>query len=222
MAEMTTRIADLPQENITMQLTPVQTQPGVPGFVSGAAQNTYIPMNIHQNPYGQGQPDIMSNPQYQHKLDVPFPNNLSPDQQSMVANYPKQNLPSRDIRVDPSEYTNDEQTRVNYIPQSIKKDYIQEHEQDKQQERDKHKQQGHRERLIDTILNKIQTPLFIAILYFIFQMPIVNTMLYKSFKMLNLYGEDGNMNTYGLVLKSLLFGFLFYSSTYLIEYISEL
>ena len=103
-----------------------------------------------------------------------------------------------------------------------KQGHIQEHEQDKQQESDKHKQHGHRERLIDTILNKIQTPLFIAILYFIFQMPIVNTMLYKSFKMLNLYGEDGNMNTYGLVLKSLLFGFLFYSSTYLIEYISEL
>jgi hypothetical protein len=140
----------------------------------------------------------------------------------MVTNYPKQNLPSRDIRVDPSEYTNDEQTRVNYIPQTYKKDYIQEHEQDKQQEVDKHKQHQHRERLIDMVLNKIQTPLFIATLYFIFQMPIVNTMLYKSFKILNLYGEDGNMNTYGLVVKSLLFGFLFYSSTYLIDYISEL
>ena len=55
MAEMTTRIADLPQENITMQM-PVQNQSSMPGFVSGAAQNTYIPMNIHQNPYGQGQP----------------------------------------------------------------------------------------------------------------------------------------------------------------------
>ena len=86
----------------------------------------------------------------------------------------------------------------------------------------KHKKKQHRERLIDIILNKIQTPLFIAILYFIFQMPIVNTLLYKSFKIMNLYGEDGNMNIYGSFLKSILFGCLFYFSTIIIDYISEL
>ena len=220
MAETTTRIADLPQENITMQM-PVQS-PSIPGFVSGAAQNTYIPMNIHQNPYGQGQPDVMANPQYQNKLDVPFPNNLTPDQQSMVMNYPKQNLPSRDIRVDPTEYTHDEQSRANYIPQTYYKDYIQEDEEETEKIVDKHKKKQHRERLIDIILNKIQTPLFIAILYFIFQMPIVNTLLYKSFKIMNLYGEDGNMNIYGSFLKSILFGCLFYFSTIIIDYISEL
>ena len=167
----------------------------------------------------------MANPQYQQKIDVPFPNNLTPEQQSMVMNYPTQNLPSRDIHVDPSQYTNDEQIHVNYIPQTQHNDYIQEEEYEQQmnqQEFEKHKQETHRERLIDTIFNKIQTPLFIAVLYFIFQMPIVNTFLYNSFKLLHLYGEDGNMNIYGSIFKSLLFGSLFYSSTYIIEYISEL
>lgn len=216
-----TRIADLPLENNIM---PVQSQQlpqsQVPGFVSGASQNTYIPMNVHQNPYGHNQPDVMANPQYQQKLDTPMSNKLTPDQQNMVMNYPKQNLPSRDIHVDSSEYMQDDQIRANYIPPSYhNKDYIQEHEE---KHVEKHSQKVHRERLIDTILNKIQTPMFVAILYFIFQMPLLNNLLYKMNSFLPFYREDGNMNTYGLLFKSLLFGSMFYSSSQIIDYISEL
>lgn len=219
-----TRIADLPLENnITMQM-PVQQQQQqqqqVPGFVSGASQNTYIPINVHQNPYGHNQPDVMANPQYQQKLDVPMSNKLTQDQQSMVMNYPKQNLPSRDIHVDSSEYMQDDQIRANYIPPSYhNKDYIQEHEE---KHVEKHAQKVHRERLVDIVLNKIQTPLFVAVLYFIFQMPLLNNLLYKMNSFLPIYREDGNMNTYGLLFKSLLFGSMFYSSSQMIDYISEL
>lgn len=223
MTENITRIADLPPpENITMQM-PVQQGNVPPGFIQGAAQNAYIPMNVHQNPYGHPQPDVMANPQYQNKLDIPYSNKLTPEQQNAILNYPTQQLPSRDIPQDTTDYTHDLQTRANYIPSpSYNKDYIKEHEDVTEEIVEKHKKQLHRERLVDTIINVIQTPVFISILYFIFQMPIINTLLYKFFKGWYLYKEDGNMNMYGLLFKSGLFGVMYYSSSNIIDYISEL
>ena len=64
---MTTRIADLP-ENITMQLPttafPIQQQSsqGPATNVEGLGGNSYIPINVHPNPYGNNIPDITTMP----------------------------------------------------------------------------------------------------------------------------------------------------------------
>ena len=57
---------------------------------------------------------------------------------------------------------------------------------------------------MDMLLTEIQIPLFIAILYFVFQLPVINSLLLKYFSFLAIYDIDGNFNLIGLILKSIL------------------
>ena len=74
-----------------------------------------------------------------------------------------------------------------------------------------HEQKKSRAEKIEYILNEFQTPILVAILYFIFQTPYLNKVVFKKFSFLNLTNSDGNFNIYGLILKSLLFGFSYYA-----------
>ena len=51
-------------------------------------------------------------------------------------------------------------------------------------------------------------PLLIAILYFLFQLPIFKKYLFIYLPMLCL--NDGNINLYGFLFNSILFGFIYY------------
>ena len=75
---------------------------------------------------------------------------------------------------------------------------------------------------MDDLLNDIQMPLFVGILFFIFQLPLVNTMIFKKFSFLSIYNEDGNFNVYGLILKSSLFGSFYMFSNKIISFISSI
>jgi len=237
MNESTTRISDLP-ENITMQIPPygVTTNP-VSGSGSGAGpnvgggsttfdptglQNTYIPMNIHPNPYGNAQqPQTMPLPQ--QGPTASFPNNLSPEQHMMLQNMPQQRLPSRDIQIDSGLYTQDEQIQANYIPKSsTSTDYVRDYENLTESKLEKHERNNKRVKLLDTIMNEIQTPLTIGLLYFIFQLPFLNSLLFKRFSFFSLYNSDGNINFNGILLKSVLFGTSFYIIMKVIQFISEI
>ena len=94
--DTTTRISDLPlTENITTQI-------GTNKLTEQALQNTYIPMNIHPNPYGP-----------QHDA-----NNIPPPQQ------PQYRIPSRDIPINTCQLL-DEQVQPNYIPNTrLSSDYV--------------------------------------------------------------------------------------------------
>jgi len=60
------------------------------------------------------------------------------------------------------------------------------------------------------------------ILFFFFQLPIVNSMLFKRFSFLSIYNDDGNFNVTGLILKSILFGSSYYISQKVTTFLSEL
>ena len=222
----TTRIVDLP-ENITTSITP-----SLNPSLENITQNAYIPMNVHPNPYGNSQPPIMSppqqqQPQYQQQmpqyLSVPTSNQLTPDQQMMLQNMPQNRLPSRDIQMDTTIYSNDEQIQPNYIPKvKLSNDFISEYEDLTEKKLEKHEQEQHRQKMIDIILTELQIPIFISILYFFFQLPIVNSAIFKKLSFLSLYNSDGNINFNGLLLKSIIFGCLFYFSMKLVTYISEI
>ena len=51
---------------------------------------------------------------------------------------------------------------------------------------------------LDDFYNNLQTPLLLALLYFIFQLPIIKKYLFKFLP--NLFGKDGNQNIYGHIL----------------------
>ena len=52
-------------------------------------------------------------------------------------------------------------------------------------------------------------------------MPIINLLIFKRFSFLSIYNDDGNFNFNGLLLKSILFGALYYAMVQFTSFISE-
>jgi hypothetical protein len=61
---------------------------------------------------------------------------------------------------------------------------------------------------LDDMYNEIQTPLLLAVLYFLFQLPFFRKNLFTYFPIL--FSTDGNLNINGFLFTSILFGLLFY------------
>ena len=224
----TTRIADLP-ENITMQMggpvqqtaqqymqQPVNTRQPL-DMASMENSLTYTQMNVHPNPYGNpAQPGTMPLPQQlqQHQ------SGYLPQQQQEAPQY---RLPSRDIPRNTDGYMQDVEITANYIPvPKLTSDYIRDFQDDEEKSIKTHKEKRHRERLMDTLLTEIQIPIFIGILFFVFQMPLIDAVIFKKFSFMRIYNEDGNFNFYGLFIKSILFGFSYSVLTRTLEFISSL
>ena len=212
-----TRISDLPE-------------------MSGAGQSSqgdamYMPMNIHPNPYGiqnqipggmphpQSSPPSQNSQQYQNTIypaDVSPPdsmisNGMTPEQIASIQQMPIQRLPQRDIPMNMGELTQDEQIKPNYIPRpKITSDYIKDYEETTERKVKEYENKKQREKSTDSLFNELQIPILIAILFFIFQMPIINTIVFKRCSFLSIYNDDGNFNFNGLILKCIFFGGAYY------------
>ena len=117
-------------------------------------------------------------------------------------------LPSRDIPMTSTNITHDPQVQPNYIPMHERQmDYIKNYEENSNivDNYNKHEQYNSS---IDDMYNEIQTPLLMAVLYFLFQLPFFRKFLFGYFPVL--FSKDGNLNLYGFVFNSILFGLLFY------------
>jgi hypothetical protein len=238
--ENTTRIADLP-ENVTMQYSPsIQSQVPSSTMAVGNGQPTnYIPMNVHPNPYGNStQNQVMPNPQQtsapplqnqfqqipnQMSLPPPQSQYLNEEHQMQLQNLQHQRLPSRDIIQDTSVYSQDEQVQPNYIPKPKQKnDYVREYEDMTEKNVREYEENKRSQNKLDRLLTEFQTPIFIIFLFFFFQMPIMNTMVFKRFSFLSIYNNDGNFNFYGLLFKSMLFGTAYYFIMKTVTFLSEI
>jgi hypothetical protein len=128
-------------------------------------------------------------------------------QQASVSGATK--LPSRDIPMQPSYHTNDEQVRPNYIPTPAKNNY---HYIDDDINNESivknYNKRAKKGELIEDIYDEIQTPLLLAVLYFLFQLPFFKKWLFVYIP--GLFLKDGNMNIYGFGFTSFLFGSVFY------------
>jgi hypothetical protein len=62
---------------------------------------------------------------------------------------------------------------------------------------------------LDEMYNEIQTPLLLAVIYFLFQLPFFRKFLCSYFPIL--FSNDGNFNINGFIFSSVLFGLLFYT-----------
>jgi len=117
-------------------------------------------------------------------------------------------LPSRDIPMNTSGHSTDPQVQPNYVPQPENPiDYIKNYEQtsDMINEYNRNTQQ---QNSLDDMYNEIQTPLLLAVLYFLFQLPFFRKFLFSYFPIL--FSNDGNFNINGFIFSSVLFGLLFY------------
>jgi len=116
-------------------------------------------------------------------------------------------LPSRDIPRNTESIMHDPQVQQNYIPPASTNDYITEEEDNEDIINNYNKNEKNSDSL-DQLYNEIQVPLLIAVLYFLFQLPIFKRYLYRFFPVL--FSKDGNVNLYGFIFTSAFFGMLYY------------
>jgi hypothetical protein len=238
--ESITRISDLPLDNnmqysstISNIMQPQQTKKV--SFEEGQGQN-YIPINVHPNPYGISvqnpimpppkQPNVSQNQSVLSQTYIPPPPQsqfLSEDQQMELQQLSHQRIPSRDISHDTTMYQQDVQIKPNYIPKSnISSDYVRDSEDMTEKNYKEYQQKKKEKNQLDNILTEFQIPIFVGILFFFFQLPIINKMIFKKFSFLSLHDADGNFNIYGLLLKSILFGGIYYSVFKAINFMLDL
>ena len=217
MEATTTRIMDLP-------IQPIQPEKNTPKIPDGVPTN-YAPINNHPNPYGvqntqhtMDHPEMTQSPNNQHienmhvRPDPPGAQYLDEEQQNaIIASQSQQRLPSRDIPMDTTQYSNDEQIHTNYVPKSIlKKDYVRDEYDISEREIQNQERAKKQQSRFETMIHEFQVPIILSLLYFLFQLPIVNAQIFKKFSFLSIYDADGNFNIYGLGFKSMLFGSIYY------------
>jgi hypothetical protein len=224
----TTRIADLPDPFTANTFQPPSMR-----------QDDMSSMNVHPNPYGippqmnATMPMPVAQPPSQNQSQ-PFPPpvslgsssqppTLTPDQLAMLQQMPQQHLPSRDIPIDTTQYSQDMATKPNYIPQPRRTDdYIQEYERKTEKKMRQYEIEKEIDASNDHLFDRFQRPIMIALLFLIYSLPIVNTLVFKRLVFLPIFSEDGNMNIYGQILKSIFFGCTFWSFENGMRYLSEI
>jgi hypothetical protein len=241
MSESITRISDLPENGITntqnTSYNPVIQEPaGQPAYsvqtqTAPVANYTVPPTpapivtvqpTMQQNyTQSQVQPSYAV-PQSQPNIQIQYPSAATA---AMGLQDQQYRLPSRDIPMNPTGLTQDVEIRANYVPPAPAatiSDYVKEYEEKKDAKNRKYQQKKHLAEVADDIFSELQIPICIAILFFVFQMPIINTFLHKYFSFLMIYHEDGNFNTYGLLLKSIIFGATYYSISKFVDYLTTI
>ena len=116
-------------------------------------------------------------------------------------------LKSRDIPQNTQALVQDPEIQPNYIPASSNNDYIQENELN-EDIISKYNRNSDKLNQFDLFYDEMQIPFLIAILFFLFQLPIFKKLLNTYFPMF--FFKDGNINIYGYVFSSCLFGFIYY------------
>lgn len=124
-------------------------------------------------------------------------------------------LPSRDIPMVTDNIVTDEQVNPNYVPAPAIKDYITDPRTNMEYYMSIEKKNASN----DSLFEEMQTPILLAILYFMFQLPVFKNAIFRycSFFCRN----DGNYTLNGLIFVCLLFGIVYYFITKVVKQLSR-
>jgi hypothetical protein len=125
-------------------------------------------------------------------------------------------LPQRDVPQNQEHLTQDQQIRANYVP-AYTHDYIGEgptSEDIISQHATKQKTHAN----VDNVLDMLQVPIILSILYFAFQMPVMRKFVFE--KLPFLFAKDGNPTTIGSAIVSVAFAGAYMGLTHTLEYLS--
>jgi len=127
-------------------------------------------------------------------------------------------LPSRDIPMEPLKVANDVQSQPNYIPPpQFQEDYIK-NSITPQNLVDANIRQIKSGAYYEKLYGELQLPIIIALLFFLFQLPIVKQ--YNKKLLPFLFKSDGNPNLYGYIANSVLFASMIYVLLKLVAYLA--
>jgi hypothetical protein len=118
-------------------------------------------------------------------------------------------LPSRDIPMNTNNIVIDPGVQPNFVPPPPPDhvDYIKNYNEGVDIINDYNKNIREKDNL-DDLYSEIQTPLLLAVLFFLFQLPFFRKYLFKYFPVL--FSSDGNLNINGYLFISTLFGLFYY------------
>jgi len=167
---------------------------------------SYTPIDVHPNPYGVSKPNA--------PIDFTQP----PPQPET---YP---MPSRDYP-QTNTFANDERIQPNYIPPSSHKkklttDFLLENADIDDEQWLQHRQRKYRASKWEQLWDDIQVPIFISVLFFLFQTPYIHNLFFFYLSSFPLFEADGTPNFMGMVVKSIVFGGVYYGSVRLQNYLS--
>jgi len=117
-------------------------------------------------------------------------------------------LPARDIPRETVNHTTDVQTTPNYIPPK-QPDYI---------EQQPMYQPPPPPGKLDRFLEEFRIPILLSILYFIFQLPMVQAFIIRMFPSVV---QNNDLTTMGIVVKSIMFGLSFHVTMFGIDYLNQ-
>jgi len=171
---------------------------------------------------GQGHGQGSANPNQAQSQQVSLDQNLinkliSGIQQASMNGQTE--LPSRDIPQMTSQYTQDLQTKPNYIPNQDRNDYINNNITSDDIIRQNMRTYNKSDTL-DVIYDELQLPILIGILFFIFQLPFFRKHLMKFLP--SIFNNDGNFTLKGLIVTSSLFASSFYTLKKILNYLMEM
>jgi hypothetical protein len=116
-------------------------------------------------------------------------------------------LPSRDIPQNQQHLSQDIRIQPNYIPQPTELDYIRA-EQTNDDIIRAQAQKQEKKNSFDLWYDELQTPVLIGILYFLFQLPVIQKQLCKILP--SLFNKDGNPSLSGYIFTSASFASVYY------------
>lgn len=143
--------------------------------------------------------------QMQNNIDQSTINKLVSGIQQASANG-LTSLPSRDIPQMTSQITQDQQIKPNYVP-TPPSQYI-ENEETRNEIIEANMRKQNKADSLDVMYDELQIPILLALLFFIFQLPLFRGYLFKFLP--SLFNKDGNPNLSGYVMNSLLFALFYY------------
>lgn len=212
--DSTTYISDLPPENITYQLSSVETK-----IKKEAIQAPmYAPLDVHKNPYLQDSPSMDSQQmpsQMPSQMQGQMPSHMNVSQQyaenpTSLGPRPPLPLPSRDIPQNRNQFM-DLEAQPNYIPQpKLTRDFVRDNDELTESRLLERKRRKKREQVWRLSWDELQLPVLLAVLFFLFQLPWLHQLLNKYVTYVPLFREDGLINMYGMGVKAGLFAAAFY------------
>jgi hypothetical protein len=199
----TTSISQLPRNNMVTSgyEQPIQIQYNSNNVVLTKNDVVSEPTTQTQNPMIQ---QISSQPSQENKID--YNEMIKQLQQATKAG--ATGLPSRDIPTDTNQIHADVQIKPNFVPETDNTDYIRNY-QSQQDLISQSNTNQHNIDSLDSFYNEFQFPLLIAVLYFLFQLPIFKKTIKNVLP--SLYGNDANLNLNGYMFNSVLFATIFYA-----------
>jgi len=117
-------------------------------------------------------------------------------------------LPARDIPRETISHTTDAQVTPTYIPPK-QQEYI--------EEQPVHYQPPTQSKM-DRLMEEFKLPILLAVLYFIFQMPAIQSFIIRVFPSI---AHAGELTTLGVIVKSIFFGLSYHVTMFFMDYLNQ-